>query len=376
MRLHCFFGPRGLSHTDTRFALRGVFLAFAMVAFGAAFPAGAQILSDRISGEVAFELQNDWTYKSEDRSNQNNDLYATIEPSATFRLAPGWSVFGHAVLEPVGSPSQFENRTFEDIGLYVEELFVEYEADRFGARLGKLNAGFGIAWDMAPGVYGTDLSEDYEISERIGLVGDWNVYSGEYGDHTVSGATFFADTTIFSESFFRGKGDTREEDGGLSNTESFKSFVIAVNGSKIPGMGKFGYHAAFMRQAAGVGNASDEKSLALAGYSSFDLGGDLTFEPLAEIVRQIDQGGNAGSDRSYITLAGQFLWKGWNLALSATERYTDNTTTANNTDSHFQVSAGYEFDFGLAVDVGWKVSEDSGTETRTLGILAAYAIEF
>ena len=149
-----------------------------------------------------------------------------------------------------------------------------------------------------------------------------------------------------------------------------------VNGSKIPGMGKFGYHAAFMRQAAGVGNASDEKSFALAGYSSFDLGGDLTFEPLAEIVRQIDQGGNAGSDRSFITLAGQFLWKGWNLALSATERYTDNTTTANNTDSHFQVSAGYEFDFGLAVDVGWKVSEDSGTETRTLGILAVYAIEF
>lgn len=332
--------------------------------------------SQRVNGEVAFELENDWNYKSDDRSNLNNDLYLKVEPSATVRLAQGWSVFGHAVMEPVGSVAKFEHRVFEDIGLYVEELFFEFSADRFGAKAGKLNAGFGVAWDRAPGLYGTDLAEDYEISERIGLVGVWNIFSGEYGDHTVSGATFFADTTIFSESFFRGRGDTREEDGGSSNTESFKSSVVAVNGSRIPGMGKFGYHAAFMRQAAGVGNASDEKSFALAGYSSFDLGDGLTFEPLAEIVRQIDQGGNIGLDRSYIVLAGQFLWKGWNLALSATERYIDNTTTANNTDSHFQVSAGYEFDFGLAVDVGWKVSEDSGTETRTLGILAAYAIEF
>ncbi|MGB0632101.1 MAG: hypothetical protein ACPGRZ_15535 [Alphaproteobacteria bacterium] len=349
---------------------------FAALIIGTAIPAAAETLSDRISGEVSFELQDDWTYKSDDRSNLNNDLYATIEPSVTVRLAPGWSVFGHAVIEPVGSPSKFENRAFEDIGLYMEELFIEYSADRFGAKAGKLNAGFGIAWDKAPGVYGTDLAEDYEISERIGAVGDWNVHSGSFGAHTVSGAAFFADTTILSESALRGKGDTREKDGGLSNTESLQSFVVALNGGKIPGLGKFGYHLAFMRQRAGVDNASDEKSFAAAGFSSFGLGGDVTFEPLAEIVRQIDQGGNDGVDRTYLTLSGQFLWKGWNLALSATERYTDNTTTANNTDSHFQISAGYQFDFGLSVDVGWKVTEDGATESRTLGILAAYAIEF
>lgn len=36
---------------------------------------------------------------------------------------------------------------------------------------GKLNPGFGIAWDKAPGIYGTDLAEDYEISERISVFG-------------------------------------------------------------------------------------------------------------------------------------------------------------------------------------------------------------
>ena len=191
-----------------------------------------------------------------------------------------------------------------------------------------------------------------------------------------AGTAFFADTTLLSESFLRGKGDTREEDGGLSNTESLQSFVVAVNGEQIPGLGNFGYHVAFMRQAAGIDNASDEKSFAAAGYSSFDLGGDVTFEPLAEFVRQIDQGGSTGTDRTYLTLSGQFGWQNWNVALSATERYTHNRGSADNADSHFQISAGYAFDFGLTADVGWKVSEDDATETRTLGILAAYAIEF
>ena len=191
-----------------------------------------------------------------------------------------------------------------------------------------------------------------------------------------AGTAFFAHTTLLSESFLRGKGDTREEDGGLSNTESLQSFVVAVNGEQIPDLGNFGYHVAFMRQAACIDNASDEKSFAAAGYSSFDLGGDVTFEPLSEFVRQIDQGGSTGTDRTYLTPSGQFGWQNWNVALSATERYTHNRASADNADSDFQISAGYAFDFGLTVDVGWKVSEDDATETRALGILAAYAIEF
>lgn len=329
-----------------------------------------------VSGEIAFELQNDWNYASDDRSNLNNNLSPTVEPSATFQLSPRWSVFAHAVMEPVGSAAKFENRAFEDIGLYMQDLYVEFSADRFGAKAGKLNPGFGVAWDKAAGLYGTDLAEDYEISERIGFVGDWRVGAGRYGNHTVSGATFFADTSIFSESALRGRGDTRERDGGVSNTESFKSFVVALNGKEIPMLGNFGYHLSFMRQAKGAGNTADEHSFAAAVFTSFDLGGGVTFDPLIEAVRQTDSGGAAGTDRLYLTLSGQFGWKGWNLAASWTERETDNPAAATNTDSHFQLSAGYAFDFGLSIDVGWKVSEDGGTETRTLGALAAYTIEF
>ena len=79
-----------------------------------------------ISGEVPIEIENDWAFKSDDRVNQSNDLSTTIEPAVTVQLSPSWSIFGHAVLEPVGSAEKFENRTFEDTGLYIEDLFVEF----------------------------------------------------------------------------------------------------------------------------------------------------------------------------------------------------------------------------------------------------------
>lgn len=336
----------------------------------------AETDSKRFSGEIAFELQDDWNYAAEDRSNLNNNLFATIEPSATFRIAPGWSIFAHAVLEPVGSASKFENRSFEDTGLYLEDFYAEYAGERLGAKAGKLNPGFGIAWDNTPGVYGTDLAEDYEISERISIVADWLLTSGANGAHKVSAATFFADTSIFSESALRNRGDNRKRDGGVGNTESFESFLVALNGGKIPGLGDFGYHVSYMRQAAGQGDATDEHSFAVAFYTSLPLGGGVAFDPIVEVVRQNDQGGVENRARTYMTLGGQLSWKGWNVATSVTERETDNPATPDNGDTHFQVSAGYAFEFGLSIDVGWKISEDAGSETRTLGAVAAYTIEF
>ena len=37
---------------------------------------------------------------------------------------------------------------------------------------------------------------------------------------------------------------------------------------------------------------------------------------------------------------------------------------------------GYEFDFGLSLDIGWKIANEANIETRTLGALAAYTFKF
>ena len=299
-----------------------------------------------------------------------------MEPSVRFQIDRYWSVFAHAVMESIGDPAKFENRRFEDIGLYIEDLFLTYDNGRLEARAGKLNTGFGTGWDRAAGVYGTDFAEDYETSERIGLFGGWQLAKGDSGDHSIWGGSFFADTTILSESALRGRGVTRREDGGVSNTESFESFILAINGEKIPFIGETGYHVSAMRQAAGRNGTEDETSLAAAIFTSVDLGSGVSFEPFVEGVRIANAGGIASEDREYLVLSGQFIWNGWNAALANTYRSTQRSNAADDRDTHFQISAGYRFAFGLSVDIGWKTVNVAHQETRTVGILAAYAIEF
>ena len=327
-----------------------------------------------IFGSVPIEIENDWTYSSDDRSNHNNDLYATIEPEVTVQVSPHWSIFTHAVLEPVTAAEKFENRVFEDHGLYLEDLALQFDNGTFGARAGKLNVGFGIAWDKTPGVYGTDFAEDgYETSERIGIIGSYTVKAEAAGTHKLSAGSFFQDTTIFSESTFRGRGDTRKSDGGVSNTESFESFIVALDGGNFAGLGKLGYHAAYMHQSKGSGDLSDEDSFAVALFTTFDLDQGVAFSPLVEYVHQENAGG-ASDERDFLTLAGQAEWNGFNLAVAWTGRDTNNGT--DDDDFQFQLSAGYAFDFGFSVDIGWKIAEEAGINTETVGAIAAYTIEF
>ncbi len=329
-----------------------------------------------MSGEVSFEVQDDWTYHSEDRSKLNNNLYPTIGTSTKVQFTPEWSAFSHVTIESIGDPAKFENRRFEDIGFYVDELYGEYAGERLGAKAGKLNVGFGVGWDAAAGLYGTDFAEDYETSERLGVFASWQLGSGENGKHSVWGGTFFKDTTILSESALRGRGDTRRRDGGIGNTESFNNFIVAINGGKIPLLGEAGYHFSVMRQSAGVGVTADETSVAAAVFADIDVRQGITLTPLLEGVRIANAGGSATEDKEYVLVSGQLAWNSWNLALAHTWRSTKRDSAAGDRDTHFQVSAGYAFDFGLSIDIGWKIVEEVEQETQTVGIKAGYTIPF
>ena len=75
-----------------------------------------------------------------------------------------------------------------------------------------------------------------------------------------------------------------------------------------------------------------------------------------------------------MTVAGQFEWQRYNFAAAWTKRHT--FKVADDRDYQFQISAGYRFDFGLSVDVGWKITDEANVEMQTVGMLASYLFEF
>jgi hypothetical protein len=291
------------------------------------------------------------------------------------------------VIEPVRDPEPGKDRYFGDEGLYVEDLFGQYETGGFSVKGGKFTADFGRAWDIAPGIYGTDFAENYELSERIGIGAAYTFETANFGKHTLSASTFFRDTSVLSESAFTNRGRTRLEDGGPSNTEALESFAIALNGGDFPKT-LFGdtfpgkspvdgltYQLAMVSQAAGDGSDSRETGVVASLAHKIPITGAVVLEPLVEYAYFFDADGTDGQDRYYVTAGATAVWQeNWNLALSYTRRETMPASGSNIGDNLFQVSAGYEFGFGLGANVGWRYAEEGDVDSHTLGMLLTYCL--
>lgn len=331
----------------------------------------------RVTGAVPIEIQDDWNYDSDDADNEHNQLFTKIEPEATLRLTPGLSLFAHAVIESVREAAPGESRAFEDEGIFVEDLFVRYERGRYALQGGKFTPAFGIGWDATPGIWGTDFAEaGYEFAERIGIAASAAYGSAEAGAHTLTAHTFFVDTSILAESLGRGRGTTDKIDGGVGNTEDFTSYAVTLDGENVAGLEGLGYRIAYIRQAPGRGDETDEKGFSVALSHGFGLGAGVTLSPMVEFVRFDDAEGVSGQDRDFVTVAADLAWRNWNLALALTERDTEAADGTRTDNFQFQVSVGYAFDFGLSVDFGWHIANEDHVEVRRLGALLAYTVEF
>jgi hypothetical protein len=334
-------------------------------------PAGSYPNLEIIS---AHEIENDWTFDSDDSDNELSDLYATFEPFIALHITPELSIESGLVFEPVKDPDPGDSRAFEDQGLYAETLGVVYANDLFSVYGGKFNPTFGAAWDVAPGIYGADFAEDYELTERIGFGGSLTGGNDDYGFHTLSGNLFFLDTTFLSKSAFTNRGRTRKSDGGVSNTESLESFSVTLDGADMPFLPGLGYTLGVERQEGGKGDPKDELGFVAGLYGAFDVTSETTLEPILEYV-YLDNAEGQRQDRQYITVGSAIFRGPWNLSASYTGRFTDPDGESNIDDTLYQVSLGYEFDFGLAVDIGYGFTEEEDIDSHTVGLVFAYEFD-
>lgn len=338
-------------------------------------PMSAHAESGGVHGEVAIEFHSDWTTNSDDPANERGDTNIKIEAGIEAELASNLKLKSLAIVEPVLDPAEGEDRFFDDEGLYLQEFFAEYEGKTFAVRAGKFGQKFGVAWDSAPGIWGTDFAEDYEMAEQIGVAADLRFGSKDSGAHVFTVGTFFADTSFLSQSALTNRGRTRKSDGGPGNTEDFSSFSVALEGGKIPALTGLHYHLAYIYRDAEGADETAETGLA-AAVSIKVPAGAVALVPLIEYVALNDTGGTRGTDVRYLTTSLGAEYGKWNVALSRTARETASTDAADVNDSLFQVSAGYVFDTGIGVNVGWRQAREEGVDSDALGLLVDYAVQF
>ncbi len=329
--------------------------------------------------ELSLEVQSDHTFKSDDPDNEVTDTYPTLGLGVGWMFTPDFSVQGGFVLEPVVDPHPGEDRFFEHIGVYTEELYAQYEAGAARLFAGKFNPSFGHAFDLTPGLYSTAFAEDYQLTERLGFGGAYSIKDTAVGNLTWTASAFKRDTTILSRSIGTDRGKVSSQDGGVGNTRHLGSYTVTVDGSDIAiSGGNLAWHLGYAYQSKGqtINDIASETALVGGLYGNHSLHQRLSLDWLAEVAHLENAGGNT-DDVSYWTLGGAItLDKRYNLAIAHTSRHTHFATGNTLLDTSSQISVGMEIHAGWSLDVGYKFAKEQGVKSQTVGLLIGKTFTF
>ncbi|MEL7068695.1 MAG: hypothetical protein AAGN15_08610 [Cyanobacteria bacterium J06581_3] len=321
----------------------------------------------RIGGNVIFRLSYDGIYSAESPRTESNDLFIEMVASPEIHFTERFSINSEIRLENASPPT--EDRYFENETLFVRKLFLNYDInDRLSIQAGKFTPSFSFASLVTPGMYGNNYSKEIELIERVGVGAEYTFDAGASGQHTLSASTFFDDTSILSESLDLGgrRSRNRLSDGGASNTESFESFTVALEGNDISQLPGFTYKLAYIHEAAGQGDVADENGFLVAAMQSFQLGDGQSLTLIGEVAPLWNFQGTA--DNIVYTSAGLvYRTDPWTAILSGTSRWRELATGGTFNDYALQTSVEYDFGRGTSIALAHEFTQDQNLDNQRIG---------
>jgi hypothetical protein len=401
-------------------------IALALPAFAQTAPAPAKAEGFQIENDATLKLGVDRNYRSSNRRSELTDGYGEAELVSKFSFGGDLSVQSKLHWERVKVPTG-EDRLFGSHGLYVENLFANYDIDDSRVYAGKFNPNFGMGWDDArlPGFYANEFAKDYQMKEAIGAGFGHEADFAAFGKHKLDAALFFFDNTALSSSALNSPtygpgqgalsttqrpGRNRVSFGGPGNTSSPQSIALqyeVADPASIDGLtlaAGYRYLKAGSRQpttlqaaTGAVGSRNSHGYVAGARYE-IALPGDVTVTPFLEWAKFTDVfnadpniGINQFKDRSYLTSALIIGWGDFTLVgsrMTRTFARPDNENTAgafyNQEDRQVATNLLYKVMEDLTLGIGYRKVRavpaigDTGRQatTESLGIQAVYLINF
>jgi len=294
-----------------------------------------------------------------------------FESDVTFRIAQRFTLNAGLVVEPVIEVE--DSRILRQEGAFLADLNLTFATSRFSLTAGKLAPDFGTAWDVTPGIFGTDIAEEYELDEKLGLRSDILLGSTGGGHFEASFSLFTEDRSILSRSVIRQRERLRATDAGPGNTGRLDSLSLSLNSFDVFAQG-LQLHAAWRRLASS--SAAEQPETAYVFGSIWQSDGpfstEMTFN--AEYFRMDNPEGEAG--REWIATAGWGLSHGpWRTGASVSRRKTrlDLEPDADR-QTQYQLSAGRQIHERAGLD--FAVSRETGTSGRSTVFGLQLTIDF
>lgn len=322
--------------------------------------AHSQDASSPFSAEFSVEIQSDVVVDSSAPGGEINNTFATVEGALSFALSSHSSINSTLVLEQITPPTS--DSAFEDHGLYAEELYFTHDFGVAEVTLGKFNPAFGTAWDAAPGIYGVDFAEDYEISEKIGAGVSVPLPLGT-GEHSLSFAVFTADRSVLSESLGENRGRTDLNSGGVSNTNGLGSVSVALSGA----FGATSYNIGWQSQAQGRGDLADQTGV-VAGLSHDLADSGVALTLLAELA-YFDHFDGTRNSATYATFGAEVPLGPITVSAVYSLRDVDGAPK----DHLATVSGEVNVTDDLTAALAYRYGDEGGDESHVIGALLTYA---
>lgn len=368
-----------------------------------------------ISGELRAEIENNASFSaiSGAPDKKQNLIFNTFQPEIAVEFNENLSFETEFTVEPIEDPEDFDNQEFDREGVFIEQAYLNWEKDRFSAKLGKFQPTFGLAFEASNDLFGDEyafgyegFSDDVEVTERLGGSFGVNVGNEAIGKNTLSLDVFQADTTNLSRSGFRHREKLDRRDGGPSNTGNPNSFGINLIGEDLPFLSGLTYHLGFVYQKSDKIEFTDEDmddvlddgaldpdftGRAQRGYVgdliySFPLNDRVELKLLTEFLYLDNADGEANHIRRLLTVAGSTvidknLYVGFSYARRTNDLSNefDDQAEGDARDFLLQTSAAYFKELGpgkIGLEVAVRRSREEGDRFRTLGFRLIYRAEF
>lgn len=341
-------------------------LSVALSTTGAVSQAHADVTAPRLGGDVIFRLGYDGVYDAPERLAETNDVFGVMIASPELRFGNGLTLGSEIRFEALLPPT--DDRFFDEEGFFLRELYLRYElTDTLTLQFGKYAPSFALASLVTPGMYGNNYSKEIELIDRIGATVEYTFGAMGGGQYLLSASAFFEDTSFLSGSLGFSRGTNERADGGASNTETFESFALSLQGSDFDALPGLTYKIGLLHQARGADGTADENGMSLSVMRIHNLGSNRSLSWIAEVAPIWNIAGTQ-DDIVYTSLALAYRVSPWTFIASGTSRRRDLAAGGTFDDYNLQTSVEYDFGKGLSLALAHEFLRDQNTNSRRIGV--------
>ncbi len=312
-------------------------------------------------------------------------LFGEKEYKVETQVRPGFSInskvrieqptgapVDRAVLDHAGQPVASSTEG----GLYLDQLYGQYENAHGGVRIGKYDSpNFGAARDPRGnvGMFGNDSPlDDYRVNRAVGVNPFGKYDAGAAGQLRVDGNLFRPEDAAGAAAL--GAPVEPRAAPALSSAAS-------LNASNALGVGGLGYHMGLQHVAPDPAGDNVDRRGAAGGvsYGTSLLGNSLRTSAELGYMQDTDAAGGE-TMRPGLALQGA-LNDTWRAFASYQRAYTPEQALNDSGERRLGAGLGYKFDQGPSLDMSWqrKTEMDQGIDTQRqddVGVRMRYDLKF